>query len=464
VNNIFKGPLILAALALTFSACSGASSNDGATGDAVDTDTSSDMTAPTLDFNSVRFKLADAGEVKEFSNRVWRTKDKTLKINADMTGDGRIDRVDIIIDYKTDAETPLLTTPFYYGYTLTWPYEVIDFVKVGDIDKDGDADVLLNDKYLLLNISNRSGRPDLGYGAFISRLAEIGDLVAQSRILEAYFAAFSIGIGTPHSWTASGEGASALYDRDLEIDLNVGNCVTWVEQVLAMINSGGTFNGFYEALHRIRYKDAIMSYETRNHYQSVDWIPNNISAGLIKDLLPELLGAEIPTVQGSVDFAKWYAAKDALEGDFSDLSDAEYAARLEEFRQLGSGKEPVSDQIGYYPIEKMMVRSGENIALDPEFIKRLPDVSIFNVVNKGLSVNDKDGKWMSDLLVSHIGFIVKDPSGKVYVFHSTNKTDAGLGIMAQEDFLSFLIHRYVDNPKTNVVGLHLSEPLIKLPQ
>lgn len=448
------------ALAIFSISCSGGGSSPQVEDDiSAETDTSQSSISTELNFNSVRLKLVEAGELKEFSNRSWRPSNDTLQIIADVTGDGRIDRLDIIINYKTDTDVPLLTTPFYYGYTLTWPYEKIDYVKVGDIDKDGDADILLNDKYLLLNVTNLNNRPDIGYAAFITRLAEIGDLVANSRILEAYYAAFSLGIGTPHSWTASGEGLDALYDRSAEIDLNVGNCVTWVEQVLAMINSRGSFDGFYDALHRIRYKDAVKSYEMRNHFQSVDWIPNNIQAGLIKDILPELLGSEIPTVQGTVDFAKWYATRQELEGDFSEMTDEEYVTRLEEFKQLGLQRETVSDQIGYYPIEKMIVRSGDKIELNPDFIQRLPDVSIFNVVNKGLSIKDKDDNWISDLLVSHTGFIVKDMSGRFYVFHSTNKTDTALSIMAQEDLLSFLLHRYIDNPKTTVVGLHISEPL-----
>ena len=115
-------------------------------------------------------------------------------------------------------------------------------------------------------------------------------------------------------------------------------------------------------------------------------------------------------------------------------------------------------RLGYFPFEEMVVFNGKEYQLNSEFIEKLPMIMIFNVVNKDRTIDNKDGEWITDLIVTHTGFIVKGSNGQIFVYHSTSKTDTALSIMAQEDLLSFLEKRYLHDYDGTSVGLHLSEP------
>jgi hypothetical protein len=60
------------------------------------------------------------------------------------------------------------------------------------------------------------------------------------------------------------------------------DCVTHVETVLALALTR-TVEGFLTLLRRIRYKNGVVEWRSRNHYMS-DWIRNNVRGGVIKNL------------------------------------------------------------------------------------------------------------------------------------------------------------------------------------
>jgi len=409
---------------------------------------------------TVRFGLVSDVVYKGYSSRRWNIKDNFLKIYADMNGDGRLGFVRIRFDFSAGGDQPKFEKDDD-GFLLHWPFGVLATVSIGDVDKDGDADIILetDDKpYFLINEIKKYTHIQSGDSEFNLLLKDINELIVVGDYLTAFELAFDIALGSPHGWHPPGEGPKALYDRHSVADLSEGNCVTWVEQILAMLGSAGTYDGFLDRLISIRYLDGIKEYAMRNHFQSADWIPNNITSGYIVDLLPSLLGDDAPHVEAIIDKKNWYAAKATLEGDFSDLSEEDREKRLFEFQSLGSFMGSETIQLGYYPFIQMVIEEGDEYVLNPNFVKYLPGVSIFNVVNDELVIKNGEGEWITDLVVTHVGFLVKNSSEEIFVYHSTNKTDTALSIMSQEAFLSFLKSRYLDNDNTKAVGLHLSEP------
>lgn len=394
-------------------------------------------------------------KVAATKSRVWPVIDDTVYIDADLSGDGHRDELIVSVVYTAGMTRPSLVRSGF-GYTLFWPFEKLGEIRVGDIDKDGDADIIIDEENVLIMGYNDVAAPEKN---FEKVLKEIDRRISAGDILGAFMEAFEVGLGTPHDWGVAGEGKEGEFDRDLEVYLDRGNCVTWTEQVLAMIGSGGTYDGFFDQLMEIRYKDGIKEYGERNHFQEVDWIPNNIEAGFITDIMTYLLGG-IPTVTATNNKKNWYELKNSLDGDFSDLTEEEYEERLDKLRQLGANMEEETVSLGYYPFDKMYVSFEGGYKINPDFIERLPPIVIFNIVNEGLSINDADGSWVTDLVVNHVGFIVKDEPGHLMAVHSTPMTDAALSIMAEEDFLSFLQRRFIGNKETKAVGLHLSEPKI----
>lgn len=413
-----------------------------------------------MSLGPVEFAVVPGDSDLKYSSRVWKVEDGVLPVEADVTGDGVIDRFFLSFAHLDGLESPRIERG-EGGYLVTLPGDIPEEVKIGDGDGDGDADIVLGEGHLLRNTGLYLEKGIFSDEEFVSALGKIDGLINSGREYEAYRLAFGIALGTPHDWSASGEGEDGRYDRDPEYSLSSGNCVTWVEQILAMVNSGGTFDGFMARLRDIRYYNGQRDYVMRKHFQEADWIPDNTAIGYIYDLLPAF-SEDVLYAEGEINKPNWYAAKEGLEGDFSDLSDEEILKRISEFQKEGAymGSETVS--LGYVPFERMARLDGEKYSLDPAFIDRLPVISVFNVVNKGLIIKDSDGNRVTDLLVSHVGFIVKEPDGRVLIYHSTNKTDAALSIMAQEELLSFISHRYLSGGGGTAVGLHLSEPLTRI--
>ncbi|PIB28816.1 hypothetical protein BFP77_09310 [Maribacter sp. 4U21] len=83
----------------------------------------------------------------------------------------------------------------------------------------------------------------------------------------------------------------------LVVNLHGLDCTTFVENVLAfsllLKNGQSSFDDFTQALETIRYKDGELDgYASRLHYFS-EWIANNESKGLLKDITNEIGGKEI---------------------------------------------------------------------------------------------------------------------------------------------------------------------------
>lgn len=79
-----------------------------------------------------------------------------------------------------------------------------------------------------------------------------------------------------------GEGENGFPDDDPLCDFTKVDCVTFCEQVFALALTECGFSDFLEILNHIRYKEGIISFETRNHYSYIDWLPAN--SWLCKDI------------------------------------------------------------------------------------------------------------------------------------------------------------------------------------
>lgn len=103
-------------------------------------------------------------------------------------------------------------------------------------------------------------------------------LAAQMQRTPAYLDRFAQivrdSVGTPYHDGPLGEGPGAPYDSDPLIDLSRADCVTFVEQAVALAASNNLAETT-ENLQRIRYAGAKVDFEARNHFLVADWVPNN---------------------------------------------------------------------------------------------------------------------------------------------------------------------------------------------
>ena len=96
-----------------------------------------------------------------------------------------------------------------------------------------------------------------------------------------------LALETPYVFGCLGEGINGKYDNDPLIDFARYDCMTFCEEMLALVISEDyvtTFNN----LQKIRYKNSRISFKTRNHYTMADWLPEN--KWLLKDATRDIGG------------------------------------------------------------------------------------------------------------------------------------------------------------------------------
>ncbi|MBZ0269830.1 DUF1460 domain-containing protein [bacterium] len=108
-------------------------------------------------------------------------------------------------------------------------------------------------------------------------------------------------LGTPYANGPLGEGEDGAIDTDPRVDFERVDCVTYLEQALALaVTTDGT-GPFLANLDAIRYAGRRVDYADRNHYMIADWIPAN--DWLLEDVTARLAGERAATVTRTIDRA-----------------------------------------------------------------------------------------------------------------------------------------------------------------
>jgi hypothetical protein len=110
---------------------------------------------------------------------------------------------------------------------------------------------------------------DAGLDRFVREL-HAREALFNARLAETVRAAE----GTPYADGPLGEGPGAPYDDDPLADFSRVDCVTFVEQTVALAAAPG-LDEAVDLLQRIRYRDGVVDFGSRNHFLLADWIPNN---------------------------------------------------------------------------------------------------------------------------------------------------------------------------------------------
>jgi hypothetical protein len=125
----------------------------------------------------------------------------------------------------------------------------------------------------------------------VAKLSPLHDLPA---VLAAVSAPL---VGRPYLKGPLGEGSKAPLYR-----LDGFDCTTFVETVMANAYCfpGGSPSCLNQEMERIRYRGSEVAFGERNHVPELDWLPNNVRRGYLRDLSASLFGGEwrraIPTI------------------------------------------------------------------------------------------------------------------------------------------------------------------------
>lgn len=188
-------------------------------------------------------------------------------------------------------------------------------------------------------------------------------------------------IGTPYAGGPLGEGPEGKYDTDPLMDLSRVDCVTFMEQAIALA-AAATYDEAFTLLQRIRYKDGQVDFLRRNHFMVADWLANN---PWCKDVSQEL---GVPTVALTRTISKkdFFPKVDAPDLG-QDIADEEITIHY-------IGREHVAQAVKNAPLPAMVLLVGK---IDWLFI-----------LHTGLLVEDEDGGDPAFIHASTTGTVVEE--------------------------------------------------------
>lgn len=110
-------------------------------------------------------------------------------------------------------------------------------------------------------------------------------------------------IGSPYASSPLGEGLCGSHDKKPLFDLSSFDCMTFVEQVIALSMSNDT-EQFLWNLQHIRYKYGEIDLMMRNHFVISDWIVNN--SWILEDFTSEIGSHYVKKMSKSIDHGKFF--------------------------------------------------------------------------------------------------------------------------------------------------------------
>jgi len=194
-------------------------------------------------------------------------------------------------------------------------------------------------------------------------------------------------LGTPYADSPLGEGQAGKHDQDPLMDLTRVDCVTFVEQTLALAMSD-SYKAAFDTLQYIRYRGGEISFECRNHFMIADWTANNT---LCRDVTKEL-AVPIATISRTISRKDFFTRANAPE--------------------LG---QDTPDQV----VELAYVATADAAHAS----KRLPNPALIVFIGK-----------IDWLFALHCGLLIRDEAGKGLLYHASSKAER----MVSVDFTSYI--------------------------
>lgn len=195
------------------------------------------------------------------------------------------------------------------------------------------------------------------------------------------------GLGTPYFNGPLGEGPDGKYDQDPLIDLTRVDCVTYIEQTLALA-ACDSYEAAFATLQRIRYREGKIGFETRNHFMVGDWVVNNIFCRNMS----EKLGVDTEEVTRTISKREYFPKVNAPG--------------------LGASTPDQLISLKYVPSEAAA-----------EAAAHIPSPSIIVFIGK-----------IDWLFALHCGLAIRDETGALKLFHASSKMER----VVCQDFVEYV--------------------------
>ncbi|MBU2713311.1 N-acetylmuramoyl-L-alanine amidase-like domain-containing protein [Zooshikella harenae] len=283
-------------------------------------------------------------------------------------------------------------------------------------------------------------------------------------------------LNSPYSEGVLGEGINGKYDKDPLYRFDEFDCTTFVEIVLA-VSISNSIDSFKVNINNIRYKDGYVSFGTRNHFPSLDWIPNNYA--ILEDVTRYISPDESKKAVALIDKRAWYQFSKISKIQSVDVSEVEKKLLLEQLKAEGRQFEPVQAELPYIPLDSIfkektldmetlrlradrlkVIESNASLSeserkkqinqfvlknriddseIDTALLAKIPSGSIINVVRP----NWKLKKWIgTNMNVSHQGFAIRK-QGQLFFRHASSEKKAVVDVPFTDYFSQFLFHNSI---------------------
>ncbi|MEP0071088.1 MAG: N-acetylmuramoyl-L-alanine amidase-like domain-containing protein [Marinomonas sp.] len=223
-------------------------------------------------------------------------------------------------------------------------------------------------------------------------------------------------LGVPYVGSGLGEGEQGKYDKDPLVRFDEFDCTTYVETILAGVMSSSE-NDFMSSLLSFRYKDGNVTFISRNHFPSLDWIPNNQDK--LKDITQLVAQESLMTAEAIIDKTSWYQKmeKKNLHCD-KDLS-AQCDDLLDQLHGEGDAFSPEVASLDYVPLTALYLPSDKSddgsFIVDQSILDRIPSGSVISMVRPNWELKQWIGTNMN---VSHQGFAIRK-EGQLLLRHAS---------------------------------------------
>ncbi|WP_281541947.1 N-acetylmuramoyl-L-alanine amidase-like domain-containing protein [Maribacter aestuarii] len=223
-------------------------------------------------------------------------------------------------------------------------------------------------------------------------------------LVETDFGQTIVSIGKTFQGTPYVAKTLEIGDKEsLVVNLHGLDCTTFVENVLAfslmLKNEQTEFEDFTKALEKIRYKNGVLDgYASRLHYFS-EWIRNNESKGLLKDITAEIGGKEI---RKDINFMSTH--RDL----YPFLSDTD------NFLKIKASEDYLNNEI-------IWVLAQEDIAKNEHLIQS-GDIIALTTSIKGLDV-------------THTGIATREEDGRIHLLHASTVGEVVVSDVPLTDYL-----------------------------
>lgn len=251
-------------------------------------------------------------------------------------------------------------------------------------------------------------------------------------------------LSCPYVLNPLGDGPNDLFDQRPHYRLDVFDCVTYVNMVLALALSHDQ-DEFLQYAAKVNYVLGKLRYAARHHFMSVDWNVSNQQLGIVKDITTEMLPGFTQVAHARIDKPRWYRHKTCADLHLSSLLTPEtMRERLDQLRALADQVAITESHLDYVPLD---------VVLQPkhwlDFVDALPVACLVEIVRPNWDLRKVIGTHLN---VSHVGFAFKQAEDVVFLHASQEQ-----GMVVSCNLQDYLM-KYVKHPQ--IKGVNVQQILI----